>query len=236
MGKIVAVGGGSLKGLDTLVFDKRSIKLVGKKRTKALFIPLACREAQISIDMFHRVYGNMLGCKTDTIYLLNNDITDKEISERILGSDLIYIGGGDTLMMMNFFRSRGIDKILREAFESDKVLTGLSAGSICWFRYGHSASRLRYESDAWNFIRVKGLGFLEGTMCPHFSSKILGVRRRRKHFPEFIKKHGGMGIAIDNNCAIEFIDDKYRVLSNESNRNAYRVFKRDKKVIVQMIT
>jgi hypothetical protein len=31
----------------------------------------------------------------------------------------------------------------------------------------------------------------------------------RKHFRNLIRKTGGIGIAIENNCAIEFIDGRF---------------------------
>ena len=50
-----------------------------------------------------------------------------------------------------------------------------------------------------------------------------------------IKKMGGVGIAIDNNCAIEFIDDKYRVITSKPYAKAFKIFKNDAKVISEMI-
>jgi hypothetical protein len=40
---------------------------------------------------------------------------------------------------------------------------------------------------------------------------------RRKHFRDMSQKTGGIGIAIENNCAIEFIDGRfYRVISSKA--------------------
>lgn len=51
-----------------------------------------------------------------------------------------------------------------------------------------------------------------------------------------IKKIGGFGIAIENNCAIEFIDDKYyRVITSKQRAGAYRVYKRRGEVISEKI-
>ena len=43
--KIVAIGGGELKDLETLEIDKRIVELTGKTRPKALFIPTASGDA-----------------------------------------------------------------------------------------------------------------------------------------------------------------------------------------------
>ena len=39
-----------------------------------------------------------------------------------------------------------------------------------------------------------------------------------------MKKNTGVTIAMDNCCAIEFIDDTYRVISSKKTSNAYRIF------------
>jgi hypothetical protein len=52
-----------------------------------------------------------------------------------------------------------------------------------------------------------------------------------------ILKTGGIGIAIENNCAIEFIDGQfYKVISSRSYANAYRVHKSLGKVIVERLS
>jgi hypothetical protein len=60
---------------------------------------------------------------------------------------------------------------------------------------------------------------------------------RRKHFRELIRKAGGVGIAIENNCAIEFIDGRfYRVITSRSYAHAYRVHKNRGKVVAERIS
>jgi hypothetical protein len=62
-----------------------------------------------------------------------------------------------------------------------------------------------------------------------------GVPRRRE-FREMIRKMGGLGIAVENGCAIEFIDGRfYRVLASRRNARAYTVVKRGRKVVSQEI-
>ena len=52
-----------------------------------------------------------------------------------------------------------------------------------------------------------------------------GVPRRRD-FQEMIRRIGGFGIALENNCAIEFIDGRfYRVIKSKPSARAYRVRK-----------
>jgi hypothetical protein len=60
--------------------------------------------------------------------------------------------------------------------------------------------------------------------------------RPRKHFREMIRQTGGLGIAIENNCAIEFIDDQfYKVISSKSYARAYRLYERGGEVVAEQI-
>jgi len=234
MEKIVVIGGGEIGNFETLPFDKRIVELTKKKHPKALFIPTASGEPDGYIQNFNKVYGKKLGCKTDVLFLLKTKPTKKELREKILSSDLIYVGGGNTLKMMKRWRFLGVDKILKEAHKRGIVLSGISAGGISWFEAGHSDSMSSYNPDNWDYIKVRGLGILRGIHCPHFNSQTRGIKRR-KNFLNFMKKYSAVGIAIDNHCAMEFIDGKYKVLTTKKDKKAYRVFKKRSKIIIEEI-
>ena len=69
--KIVVIGGGEIKDLETLTFDKRIVELTGKRKPKALFIPTASGEPEAYIDTFHRIYWKKLGCEKFNKKLIN---------------------------------------------------------------------------------------------------------------------------------------------------------------------
>ncbi|MEA2037904.1 MAG: Type 1 glutamine amidotransferase-like domain-containing protein [Nanoarchaeota archaeon] len=234
MGTIVIIGGGEIGNFETLPFDKRIVELARKKHPKALFIPTASGEPKGYIKNFNKVYGKKLGCKTDVLFLLNTKPTKKELREKILSSDLIYVGGGNTLKMMKIWKFLGIDKILKEAYKKGTILSGISAGGICWFEAGHSDSMSFYHPNNWDYIKVRGLGLLKGIHCPHFNGETRGIKRR-KNFSNFMKKYSAVGIAIDNHCAMEFIDGKYKVLTAKKDRKTYRIFKKRSKIIIEEI-
>lgn len=234
MGTIVVIGGGEIGNFETLPFDKRIVELTKKKHPKASFIPTASGEPEGYIKNFNKVYGKKLGCRTEVLFLLKTQPTKQELREKILSSDLIYVGGGNTLKMMKRWRFLGVDKILKEAYKRGVVLSGISAGGICWFDAGHSDSISFYHPDNWDYIKVNGLGLLKGIHCPHFNGETRGIKRR-KNFSNFMKKYSAVGIAIDSHCAMEFIDGRYKVLTAKKDRKAYRVFKKRNKVIIEEI-
>jgi dipeptidase E len=230
MGKIVAIGGGEIKDLETLPLDKEIIRLTGKRHPRALFIPTASGDAEGYWKTFQEVYGKKLGCRTNVLYLIREKLTPKQIENKILSSDLVYVGGGNTLRMMKTWRKRGVDTLFRKAYRKGIVLSGLSAGSLCWFRYGHSDSVKFSNPKNWKYIRVSGLGFINAINCPHYSNK-----EREKDFQKMVGKYGGTGIALSGNCAMEIVDGKYRVITSRKDAKAFRVYKKGGKVFQEII-
>lgn len=216
MGKIVAIGGGEIRGRETYAIDQRIVELTGKVHPRALFIPTASHEAEGYIEVFQTVYGNELGCEVETLRLLNHSLSTKNIEDMILSADLIYVGGGDTLFMMEEWLKRGVDLALKKAYESGVVLSGLSAGSICWFTHGHSDSLILRGNEN-GYTLVDGLGLIEGIHCPHADERL-------DDFMSFMEHREGFALAIEANCAIEIIDGMYRILTSQEGAKAYRIY------------
>jgi dipeptidase E len=232
---IVAIGGGVIRNRGTAVIDREIIRLSNKKHPKLLSIPTASSDSELYWEHIQKYFGKFLQCKTDVLLLMRDRLSIRQIREKILNADIIYVGGGNTLHMMRLWRRLGVDRILRQAYRQGTVLSGISAGSICWFDSGHSDSMSFYNPRDWQYMNVRGLGLIKGVHCPHYSGRTMGVPRR-KHFREMIERIGGMGIAIENNCAIEFIDSRhYRVIVSNANAHAYRVYKKDGRVIAERI-
>ena len=107
-------------------------------------------------------------------------------------ADIVLVSGGNTLFAVDRWKRFGLDEELRKAAQRGCVLTGGSAGAICWFDAGHSdsadpdsyadamlagasaAASTQGASGAsgsdakpWEYIRCGGLGVLPGLCCPH---------------------------------------------------------------------
>jgi len=232
---IVAIGGGDIRTKGTATIDREIIRLSGKKHPKLLFIPTASSDSEEYWGVIQEYFGKFLKCKTDVLFLIKEPLSREQIRRKVLSADIVYVGGGNTLLMMRLWRRLGVDKLLKLAYENGTVLSGISAGSICWFDSGHSDSMSFYNPRKWRYINVKGLGLIPGIHCPHYNSTTLGVPRR-KHFRQMIQKIGGRGIAIENNCAIEFIDGRhYKVIASKSGARAYRVFKKGGEVVAERV-
>ena len=223
MGKIVAIGGGEIGGsgyqVETTKIDSEIIRLSGKRKPKLLFIPTASSDAEGYVETVENHFGKSLRCVVDVLYLIKDKPSGQEIEKKILGSDIVYVGGGDTGKMLRAWKRTGTDKILRKAHERGIVLSGLSAGAICWFRYGSSDTKRFLDRKA-GLTSVRGLGLINATFCPHYGSEM----GRKAHVKEMMKTTPGVAMALDNCCAIEIVNGMFRILSSKRGANAYNVY------------
>jgi dipeptidase E len=232
---IVAIGGGEIRTRGTAPIDREIIRLANKKNPKLLFIPTASSDSERYWKHIREYFGKFLKCKTDVLFLIREHPSKQQIRKKILGADIVYVGGGNTLQMMRLWRRLSVDKFLKAAYNNGTVLSGISAGAICWFDSGHSDSMSFYNSRKWKYINVRGLGLIKGIHCPHYNSMTRGIPRRR-HFRDMIRKTGGIGIAIENNCAIAFIDNRFfKVIASKAYVRAYKVYKTRSKLISEQI-
>jgi dipeptidase E len=227
VGKIVAIGGVTPPSTLDLI-DKEIIKLTNKKSPKVLYIPTAGGDDLEYCKFFKGIYEGKFGCNLDVLFLIRETPTENEIREKIFSSDIIYVDGGSESRLMNYFKIFNMDTILKEAYEKGIVLAGKSAGAICWGKY-HKEFK-----DTNNYIKINCLNFLECVFCPHYNLDEV-ITEYGDEFDNMIKEYDLVGIGIDNDCAIEFVDNSYRVIAIKDNANAYKVYKERTEIIKEVI-
>ncbi|HUV44509.1 MAG TPA: peptidase E [Dehalococcoidales bacterium] len=223
MGKIVAIGGGHIgspgQPVETTEIDKETIRLSGSREPRLLFIPTATDDSESYVETVHRHFGQTLGCTVDTLHLIKERPSVTEIQGKVFSANIIYVGGGNTLKMLRIWRRLGVTEVLLEAYQRNIVLSGVSAGAICWFKYGSSDSR-RFATPHAGLIKIRGLDLVNALYCPHYDTE----EDRRPHLRELMEKTSGVALAVDSCCAIEILNDKYRVIASKSRANAYKVY------------
>ncbi len=171
-GHIIAVGGGL--GLDSdgcSQFNQWLLEQTNTKNPRVLYIPTASGDSPQRVMAFHRILAE-LGCRGDALSLFNQQ--SRNLREDILSYDLIYVGGGNTANMMAIWDVHGLRSILREACEQGILLSGKSAGSLCWFEGGLT------DSFGPELGPIKStLGFLAGSYVPHYNEQ--DYLRHRKY-------------------------------------------------------
>jgi len=226
MGTIFAIGGGEIRKLETLHIDNMIVESAHKENPKTLFIPTASNESQEYIDSFNYIYGEKLGCSTDVLLLLEGKTSAEECKKKIMDADIIYVGGGNTRKMLQVWEDYGVDQLLKEAYKSGKVLSGMSAGSICWFKSGHSDSQSFDTEDNWRYIRIEAMNLINAMHCPHYDEDA-----RKEDFSRKVLEYDEIGIAVENNCAIEFKDNYYKIHKSNLKAKAYKLYQLNREVI-----
>lgn len=223
MQKIVAIGGGKIgfgaTPSEVMSISREIVRLSGKKKPHLIFIPTASSDDKSYARMVEAHFSGKFNCTVDVLYIHKQTLPFTDIQKRIRKADIIYVGGGNTLMMMNRWKRLGVDKALREARVQGKVLCGTSAGALCWFRQGNSDSRKYYNPKA-SLIKVRGLGFIDALGCPHYD----GEKDRKPLLKAMMKKTPGVAMAMDNCAALEVVGDRYRALTSKPKANTYRVY------------
>lgn len=221
--KIIAIGGGEIGRpgypVETTKIDKEIIALTGKKNPRLLFIPTASSDSESYYEVVKKNFGKRLGCKVDVLYLIKEKLLKKQIEEKVFNSDIVYVGGGNTAKLMKVWRKTGLDKILEIAGKKGIILSGVSAGSICWFKKGLSDSR-KFNDPKAGMIKVSGLGFINCLHSPHYDFE----PQRKGELKKMMKRTSGVAIAMENCCALEIIDDKYRIINSKKTARAYKVY------------
>ncbi|WP_162978999.1 peptidase E [Pseudomonas aeruginosa] len=214
--KIISMGGGEISELETLELDHFVCSQTLKLKPSALFIPTASGDAEGYCETFHYVYGQRLGCRVDALLATGSDFSKKEATQKIMNADLVYVGGGNTQRMLEIWRRFGIDEALRRAGENGTILSGLSAGGICWYESGLSDSDRFAENSSWSLRRIDALGFVPGLFCPHLD-------KEQRHAPlyDLVLASGERAIACDNGAAVYWDNGVARALTSIPNAYVY---------------
>ncbi len=213
--QIVAIGGGSFTvEPDNPRLERYVLALTRKRRPRVCFLGTATGDADTYVAKFYSAFTR-LGCRPTHISLFART---PDLREVLLGQDVIYVGGGNTKSMLAVWREWGIPAILREAWRRGIVLTGVSAGAICWFGAG--------VTDSWagGLRALPCLGFLPGACCPHYD----GETERRPSAHRLVASRAVPKVlAIDDGAAAHFVGRRLlRMVSARPKAGGYVVRRR----------
>ena len=211
---IIAIGGGGFgRSLGSLEIEKYIISLINKKRPKICFIPTASGDSSLYKLNFYRAFSK-LDCITSHIDFFSRT---ENIEDKILTQDIIYVGGGNTKSMLAVWKDWNLHNILQNAYEKGIVMSGVSAGAICWFDKGIT------DSFANELNIIDCLGIVDGIACPHFDEEtdrepyVIDIINR-----EIIKSC----ICIEGNCALHIKNDiEYSSIDFGNGKKCFKVYK-----------
>ena len=138
-----------------------------------------------------------------------------DVDALVRSQDVVIVGGGNTANMLAIWRLHGVENALRSAYASGTVLSGWSAGCLCWFEGGITDS----FTPSLGALR-DGLGILAGTACPHYDSQ----EARRPVYAREIAAGLGPGIALEDGVAARYDDERLvEVVSARPDGRAFHV-------------
>lgn len=222
--QIIALGGGGFgrnPGVGTI---ERYILNQSKKETPNIcFIPTATGDNE-SYKVSYYVTLSKLNCNPTHLDFFKRT---PNLEELISAQDIIFVGGGNTKSMLAIWRDWGLDKILKEAYEAGTIMSGVSAGAICWFEKG--------ITDSWaNELNIMNcLGFTKGNCCPHYDEET----ERKPSLSRFIfDKKIDECFAIEGGCALHIKNDEvYKAVSFKEKKNSLLVKNESGKIIENVL-
>lgn len=227
MGRIVAIAGGDLES--TYAINKYIVDMDTKKLHNFLFIGTASKDAKEYIDNIKKTF-EQLNCNVEELCLVTKEYTQNEIDELLAWADIIYVGGGDTFFMMEVWRKYGLDRKLKEIYlKNTAVLTGISAGAICWFNCGHSDSEIFWSDGKIGYGWINNLlNIYQYVYCPHYE-------QRKTSFDEMLREKELSGLAMESDTAFVERNGKIGYIKCNKSSNAYILrFNNDKLVKEQL--
>jgi dipeptidase E len=178
--------------------------------SRVLYVPTATMEDPARTVSWHeRLHG-----RAEMTHLHFFPWPPSDLRELALDHDVILVAGGNTANALAIWRTHGFDEILREAWQQGILLTGWSAGMICWFEHGVT------DSFGPELASIECLGFLPGSACPHYD----GEERRRPVYMQLVSEGLVSGIAADDDVAVHYVGTELReAVTSREGAAAYRV-------------
>ncbi|MBO2452616.1 peptidase E [Actinomadura barringtoniae] len=216
---ILAIGGGtfipdSRYGMSPSPLLRYALDLTGQDRPRICFLPTALGDGA---EYIARGYGALTQLDAEVSHVALFPMPNvQDVRSHLLSQDLIYVQGGSVANLLALWRLHGLDDILREAWNEGVVLSGQSAGALCWHVGGNTDSygpQLRPLTD--------GLGLLPYSCGVHYDSDA-----QRRPLLQQLVGEGTLpgGYAADEAVGLHYVGTEFvQAVSYAKDAGAYRV-------------
>ena len=217
--QIIAIGGGGFgRNPGEGLIENYILNQSNSKNPNICFIPTATGDNEAYKNNYYATFTK-LDCNPIHLDFFKRT---PDLKELINEQDIIFVGGGNTKSMLAVWKEWGLDLILHEAYKNGVVMSGVSAGAICWFEQG--------ITDSWSEdLKVMDcLGFMKGACCPHYDEE----PQRKPSLDKFISEKALQSCyAIDGGCALHIEDEKELIsVVFSKNKNSFLVELKGNKV------
>ncbi len=216
MRQVIAIGGGGFRRVkNAFLMEQYLLKQSAEITPNICFIPTATGDLDEYVVDFYTVFTT-LNCQPSHLSLFKRTI---DLEEHIAQQDIIFVGGGNTKSMLAVWRDWGLDDMLKTAYNRGTIMSGVSAGAICWFEQG--------LTDSWasELKLMPCMNFIAGNCAPHYDEE----PQRRPTTKRLLKNHAIDAMyGIEGGAALHFIDEQpHKTVRFKKNKHAYRVTLQD---------
>ena len=218
--QIIAIGGGGFgRNPGEGLIENYILQQVDKETPSICFIPTATGDNEGYKNNFYSTFTK-LNCNPSHLDFFKRT---PDLEELINDQDVIFVGGGNTKSMLAVWKDWKLDEILQKAYKNGVVMSGVSAGAICWFKKG--------VTDSWakDLKIMECMGFIHANCCPHYDEE----PQRRPSVKSFLENQIMEDcFCIEGGNTLHFINEE--VLNSVSfgqGKNSYLTNLLDKKIV-----
>jgi len=132
------------------------LSLAGEHETlRVCFLPTAVGDLPDAVELKAKQFASQRMPVEYSALTLFPQPSVPDPRAHLLAQHVLFVEGGSVVNLMALWRAHGLDDVMRECWEAGVVLTGPSAGSLCWHLGGPTDS-FRDALDPF----TDGLGFL----------------------------------------------------------------------------
>ncbi|GIH81153.1 hypothetical protein Plo01_75820 [Planobispora longispora] len=136
--------------------------------------------------------------------------------EWVLSQDMIYVSGGSVANLAALWRLHGLDEVFEEAWQAGVVLSGQSAGALCWHVGGNTDS-FGPRLQPW----AEGLALLPYSCGVHYNSE---PQRRELLHASVASGELPDGYAADEGVGLHYVGTEFiQAVSVSPSGYAYKV-------------
>jgi dipeptidase E len=221
MKKMILASTSTIHGSTYLDYIKEEVKVLFSNSKKIIFIPYA-RPDGLTHEKYTKLASNFfikLGIEVNGIHEY------KDLKKAIKNTDGIFIGGGNSFLLLKNLIDNDLINYLKEAIESGKPYLGTSAGiNICGPSIGTSNDMPIIHPNSF-----KALNLIPFNINPHYldvinDSKHMGETRETR-IKEFHFFNSQIVIGLREGSYLSVLGEKIILKGNKS----ARVFEQNKK-------
>ncbi len=202
---------------DTSALIDHALALAGTSGPARLcYVPTAVGDLPQAIDARTAAFAGRADVEFSVLRLFTQPSVP-DVRDHLLSQDVILVEGGSVVNLMAVWRAHGLPQILRECWDAGVVLTGTSAGSLCWHLSGPTDS---FSDSLAPF--TDGLGFIR---CSNGVHDDLDDQPRRQVYRELVAS-GRLpaGYATEDGVGLHYVGTELReAVSILAGKRAWRV-------------